>query len=208
METDLLCGYLELIFAVKAETSNTEPKEVKIRANSGADVRDAQNLALRFIGPESYVILSMPIQILNLYTLQTVRRYLAKRCQVIVTVRGERALILRGPSAITELMTRSIHRQNDFPSFPEPVKLQALQQTCQRLDIDFSQLVNVQPELKSGFMDFLVEIENARLLQHSSSFPIFAPQVDNSNNDEPQKPSFIEAFRKRQGKTVFNMNKK
>ncbi|VDN10684.1 unnamed protein product [Dibothriocephalus latus] len=93
-DVQLLSDYLTLIYPIDVEVSS-DARQVTIRGAQPDELCNAQNFALRFLGPESVMVLKMPFGIQVLCTIKTIRRYFAVRCRVIVTVRGNKALILR-----------------------------------------------------------------------------------------------------------------
>nr|VZI01376.1 unnamed protein product [Spirometra erinaceieuropaei] len=192
----LLSEYLTLIYPIEVEVSS-DARQVTIRGAKPDELCNAQNFALRFLGPESVAVLKVPFEIQVLCTTKTIRRYFAVRCRVIVTVRGNKALILRGPSEATRRLSTALSNlERSSDAHPAKAKRQALRQLCRRLSIDYDQLEAVSSAHLSGFFDLLVEMETSVSTALTAAAGHGLPDTGLPTADGFEEPAFVEAFRK------------
>ncbi|BHF76437.1 hypothetical protein SprV_0501953500 [Sparganum proliferum] len=195
----LLSDYLTLIYPIDVEVSS-DARQVTIRGAKPDELCNAQNFALRFLGPESVAVLKVPFEIQVLCTIKTIRRYFAVRCRVIVTVRGNKALILRGPSEATRRLSTALSNlersSGTLPASLPKAKRRALQQLCRRLSIDYDQLEAVSSAHMSGLFDLLVEMETSVSTALTAAAGHGLPDTGLPTADESEEPAFVEAFRK------------
>uniref|UniRef100_A0A5K3EWI9 RNase_Zc3h12a domain-containing protein n=1 Tax=Mesocestoides corti TaxID=53468 RepID=A0A5K3EWI9_MESCO len=184
----LLCEYIELIYEVEARPKSGSTDVVTIRASSSDEMENAQNLALTFIGPESSTIRELPLNILVICTMPSVRRYLAKQLKLVLTVRGLSALLIRGSNASSLILNSALNRLMSASTSANATKLMKLQGLCKNLGIDLNQIDSGSAEVKSGFYDFLLEIEKLARSKNSIIYP--TPIGPNSCD-----PAFIEVFK-------------
>uniref|UniRef100_A0A0X3P8N9 Putative ribonuclease ZC3H12C n=2 Tax=Schistocephalus solidus TaxID=70667 RepID=A0A0X3P8N9_SCHSO len=199
-DVHLLSAYLTLIYPIDVEVSS-DAKQVTIRGAQPDEICNAQNFALRFLGPESIMVLKVPFEIQVLCTTKTIRRYFAVRCRVIVTVKGNKALILRGPSEATRRLSTALSNLERSSETAQPANLpmakkRAMQQLCRRLSIDYDQLQTVKPVLKSGLFDLLVEMEASISTAVMTAAGQGLPDTGLPTVDDSEEPAFVEVFRK------------
>lgn len=201
-DLDMLSKYLTLIYPVfNVDVYGRDSRVIRIRGgqeSSAEELCNAQNFALRFLGPESIVVLMMPLAILQLCTLHTLRRYLAINCRVIVTVRRSSALILRGPCEATRQLNLALKNLQKTDAHlnekDKQAKLYALQGLCSRLDIAFAELDGVELGLKSSLFNLLVVMESVRRNGNPQKQQFRTAAWPSS--PAASEPAFVEAFRK------------
>ncbi|VDD74715.1 unnamed protein product [Mesocestoides corti] len=118
----------------------------------------------------------------------SVRRYLAKQLKLVLTVRGLSALLIRGSNASSLILNSALNRLMSASTSANATKLMKLQGLCKNLGIDLNQIDSGSAEVKSGFYDFLLEIEKLARSKNSIIYP--TPIGPNSCD-----PAFIEVFK-------------
>lgn len=197
-DAKIICDYIKIIYDVEAEITPQDKSKIKFFSGSSKDLLHAQNLALRFIGPESSVTVEMH-QDLQLYTLATVRRYLATHCQIIVTVCGCSILVLRGPSYAVSAMRTTLYKPKSSTLPMDACRLSKLEKICEKLGIDFGELKSFNLMHLSLFFDVLVAVENSKMQAQCAKTPTLnsnSPQI----NGFYEHPNYIEVFRRKRSR--------
>ncbi|VDM31311.1 unnamed protein product [Hydatigera taeniaeformis] len=184
---DELRSYIELVYDVRIMTEPGSANEVVIRTNLASELEAAQNLSLLFIGPESKVESELPVKLLNLFTIPTIRRYLARSYKLIVTDVNCTHLVFRGSEVAVSTILKALSKiQLSKPSC-DPLVDENLIKLCRLHDIDIKQIDDSSGELHSIVHDLVVELESLMNTQDS------AIQESNGLN----KLGFVEVFRQK-----------
>lgn len=191
VNVDELCNFIERVYDVRIMTDPGSTREVVIRTNQASELEGAQNLSLLFIGPESKVESELPVNILRLFSIPTIQRYLARSYKLIVTNINCTHLLFRGSEVAVSIISRVLLKISKHCS--HPLVDENLIRLCRLHDIDIKQINDMSEGLRSVIYDFIVELESLMNAQDSA--------IQNSNGLD--ELGFVEVFRQNKCKLLF-----
>lgn len=154
-----ICKYVKDVYDVETKITQNSRK-IQLKCGSKKDMFDAQELARSFFQQEVKFTIELPNKALQLYTCRSVRKYLWRRLQIIVTIFDDRALRFRGPShAISILETALCKHETSTPM--NDARLRSLEEICKRIGMNILELVGFDPPLLSAFLDVVVAVEHS-----------------------------------------------
>ena len=192
-----LCNYVKLVYDVKIAPNPDNTSEVVIRTNAGSELEGAQNLALLFIGPESEKVFKLQSEVLKIFTIPTIRRYLARGFKLITTNIKDSSMSLRGSQVVVDFFSRALESAN--ASTPNSFIDGDSTNLCRLRDIDVKQLTNTSERARFVLYKFIIELES---LVNSYGSSIQNPNTLNQTTE----PGYVEAFRKGKFKFLSRLN--